>query len=836
MAALPITWRIEIDFDRDGSYTDVTQDAGLGNGALMSVQCQENQASQFTVVLSNRTGKYSTRNSSGTYWPYAGEEGIPVQLRATHNSINYTIWKGFVLDWDYNNDKPGRETVTIRCGDILALRGDDAVTVPYSSSYDVDGAFGAVFAAMGLAAGDYDVTVDSPQALPHFFVNNEPARETWAKLLSAEMGGWLGCPTNGKATFRPRNHYLGITSPTNWGDGTSIKGRMGKESRKRGDLVTKVEATLSPLVIGAGGTVVSSIIPSYVDISTGATISKALAPGETWGPIQIIPNRNGVQSITSTPVSTAGIDYLANSAANGSGSDRTSEITVTITAGGGYGHQAMVKNTHASNTSYVGLLVFRAIALTDAAGSEAGSLQSTSPTGSNDTGVGTVAWSNPTNIASSNDSRATVVLTGGQTSNYLEANALGFAIPSSAAVKGILFEVEASDDVQTTQALSVRVVKGGTALTTTTKTQVINTSEAYYGFGGPTELWGTDWTPGNINDVTFGCMVYVNSALADTYKVDHVKCTVFYEVPIGISNPRRSYISELAIPNSKVGKKINRHVEWVADDNLVRDFGHSELMKYRYPTEEITVVFQWRNDATVVEMLGLEYGQLKYYKDTATGARGMYADDYYRVVAHTHTITIGKVPYTTVRLRPSHLFHNIDDMAWDDFNRANDTSGLGTTPTGDVWIGSNWDINTNAARPDTASGVFAQFDLTNTDSKQLLQWSDLSGVEVVGFNARYVDVNNTYFVLASFDAGSPEVSLWKRVSGVLTNIDTVVWTPVATGELRYILRGSRHQVWLNRKRIINVADSALTAGTRVGMYGSGAGFFVDNYSAIGLAA
>lgn len=810
---------IEVDWDRDGTYTDMTADTGLGSGTQVTVNFPENGASQAVVAFENRDGAFSPRNRSGAYFPYAGEEGIPIRINAIHDGDTEPLFTGYIMDWELTSEGLNTQKVVLRAGDILALKSEDVVTVAHSSSLDVDGAFAAVFAAMGMVSADYDVSVDSPQALPHFFAQKQPASEVLSQLLSAEMGGSLYTTRIGKATFRPRNHFLGVSGATAWGDNTEIKPVAYRESRQRGELVTKVETSLSKFSVGAGGIVVWVGIPSFLDISTGATLSRALAPGEEWGPVQIIPNRNGVQSITGTPVITSGIDYLVNASADGTGLDRTSDVTVRVAPDPISVWACWVTNTHASDTLHAGFLQARAVALTDDGGSENGSRQETSPTGGLDSAAGTVAWTNETNIASSNDSDASVVLTAGQTSQYLTADAWGFDIPTIATIRGVLFEAELADGTQTTQAVSCRLIKGGTVLTVTTKSQVIGTSDAYYGFGGASELWGTSLTPEEVNAATFGCALFVPSALADTYTCDHVKATVFYSVPIGTSNNRTAYTNELEIPDLKVTRSRSFPVAWVDNDNLVRDFGHSELMKGRYPSEEIELKFAWKNDATRTEMIQLEYGQLKQYKDTGLVAHGLFADDYYRVVGYQHNITIGAVEFTTVRLRPANLFHNIDVMTWDQFERSDGAPGK--TPTGDTWTvtSGTWAISSGKLVA-TSSGHLdvseIEVDPGASDFKLLVQLSEL--VEDTGHlqtvRYRYVDSSNFWAVQRDTSTG-----IWKIVkvtAGAGTDVQTfTIPTGGATAELRMIVQGSRHRVYLDRRLIFTFTDSAHSSGTKV---------------------
>ena len=69
----------------------------------------------------------------------------------------------------------------------------------------------------------------------------------------------------------------------------------------------------------------------------------------------------------------------------------------------------------------------------------------------NDTAVGTVAWSNVSNVTSSNNSRATVALNFSQISNYVRCKPASLSsIPASASISGIVVSIERSCTVSNT--------------------------------------------------------------------------------------------------------------------------------------------------------------------------------------------------------------------------------------------------------------------------------------------------------------------------------------------------------------------------------------------------
>src|SRR5262249_35446820 len=64
--------------------------------------------------------------------------------------------------------------------------------------------------------------------------------------------------------------------------------------------------------------------------------------------------------------------------------------------------------------------------------------------GTSISGAGSLTWSNPTNITSSNNSYATRVMSGTTVTQYLRASNFGFALPAGATILGIVVEIERS--------------------------------------------------------------------------------------------------------------------------------------------------------------------------------------------------------------------------------------------------------------------------------------------------------------------------------------------------------------------------------------------------------
>lgn len=171
-----------------------------------------------------------------------------------------------------------------------------------------------------------------------------------------------------------------------------------------------------------------------------------------------------------------------------------------------------------------------------------------------DSAVGTLTWSSPSNAASSNDVRTFVAAfsgfaTGtGAISHYLKATNFGFAIAADQQIDGILVEIERNCNVngagRFTKDSIVKLVIGGTVsgsnlADTATKWP---TSDAYASYGGASSLWGLTPTYSDINGSTFGVVLSTTSD-DDNFKggtiasVDHIRITITHSTAAAAGQP-----------------------------------------------------------------------------------------------------------------------------------------------------------------------------------------------------------------------------------------------------------------------------------------------------------
>lgn len=155
-----------------------------------------------------------------------------------------------------------------------------------------------------------------------------------------------------------------------------------------------------------------------------------------------------------------------------------------------------------------------------------------SPTAASSSGP--PAWSNPTNVFALDGIVSSSLVPAGP-SGQLKASGYGFAIPSNATINGIqvVAQVAASvagnisdDIVQLTRA---GILVGSNHQNGNLWGTVIGPQT----YGSSLDLWGTTWTPADINNVGFGVAIvaFNNGSGTVTAKIDYISIKVFYTTP-----------------------------------------------------------------------------------------------------------------------------------------------------------------------------------------------------------------------------------------------------------------------------------------------------------------
>lgn len=159
----------------------------------------------------------------------------------------------------------------------------------------------------------------------------------------------------------------------------------------------------------------------------------------------------------------------------------------------------------------------------------------------------TVGYSPANNIFTSDNQYATASHCDccDQNTQCLFATGFGFSIPLSATINGIVVEIEKRASPNATiQDNALKLLKNNVELGTDhASPNPWGMSDQYYSYGSSTDLWGSTWTPSEINAPGFGVgfasisyTCFGNGPAATSY-IDHIRVTVHYtDMSTGISN------------------------------------------------------------------------------------------------------------------------------------------------------------------------------------------------------------------------------------------------------------------------------------------------------------
>lgn len=185
--------------------------------------------------------------------------------------------------------------------------------------------------------------------------------------------------------------------------------------------------------------------------------------------------------------------------------------------------------------------------------------------GYNTAGAGASAlaeWTSPGNVCAEDGVYAqSTAWTAGAETRKMEATQFGFSIPSNATIVGFRVRIKGKQNsgiADTGNTVKVGLTKDGTALVGSYDTDFAftTTNTAYERSDGSTEtnLFGTTWTPAEVNASTFGVLIVAESdgsaTIAD--QVDVVQVKVFYTLTASVTSGSWKAYPGLAVsPNNK---------------------------------------------------------------------------------------------------------------------------------------------------------------------------------------------------------------------------------------------------------------------------------------------
>ena len=166
--------------------------------------------------------------------------------------------------------------------------------------------------------------------------------------------------------------------------------------------------------------------------------------------------------------------------------------------------------------------------------SVAGTFEGGPGTAADVTGIGTVAWTNPSNALTNNATYAVATLpVTNHISHYLRLTNFGFSIPGGATVDGVKLTTYLLATTTSTlcEDASIKLVKAGSEAGNDKASSLFwPYTEGIQTYGGPSDLWGLTLAPADVNSANFGVSVAAQSLGGDTAgcDVDYVTLKIYY--------------------------------------------------------------------------------------------------------------------------------------------------------------------------------------------------------------------------------------------------------------------------------------------------------------------
>lgn len=147
-------------------------------------------------------------------------------------------------------------------------------------------------------------------------------------------------------------------------------------------------------------------------------------------------------------------------------------------------------------------------------------------------------WSNLNNIKANDGLFASMPFesTFFSAGNSLVTTNFGFSVPTTATINGITVAINRRQDNTSTQDSGIQLLKASTVVGTNKSTGASWPSTATtITFGSVSDLWGTTWTPAEVNGSGFGFQLDCvgNSFAGSQANVDYITITITYTPAAG---------------------------------------------------------------------------------------------------------------------------------------------------------------------------------------------------------------------------------------------------------------------------------------------------------------
>lgn len=318
-------WSVKVDWNNNGSFADANEDV---SASLLDLEFTIGRGSASDVIAAGR-GSFTLEDPAGVYSRYNAASPIygqmlpsrEVKIESVHSAVTYPGIRGIITDMAEGRRVNGIPTVTFQVTDGMELlRRATKVRTPLQESKRVDELIGTVLDAAGWSGArrNLDTAITT---LPRWWAFDGNAADLLRALALNELEGLAYLNGAGDVRFQGKDFRASAAVYA------TISDAVGSAlSIRQSDLIDRVSYTRAGLTQESAVSVLWSLSPQ----------GRMIMPGSTH-PLNTIEFKLalGGKALVS-PVAVT--DYNVNSAADGSGTDKTAQVTVDgFTAYGGGG-------------------------------------------------------------------------------------------------------------------------------------------------------------------------------------------------------------------------------------------------------------------------------------------------------------------------------------------------------------------------------------------------------------------------------------------------------------------------------------------------------------------
>ena len=326
-----LAFTVEIDWDDSGMFDGGDEDVSAA--ALYPLQTTRGRqaatdefgAGSCSFSLRNRDGKYTPFNASSALYPNV-LPGRDCRIQVDYNSVTYPVFRGAAspLGMDSGVERPVVEFEVLDAFERLRLGRTNTAVL---TDQRVDEIITAILDDISWPAGlrDLDVAVET---LDVFTNHNRLPINALQLAAKQELGGAVFIARDGDLTFQNRDY---------------------RSTRSVSAILSGTFETLSPdlrqedIVADVRGEYARFELESALSVVFSLNLPRSLPPGDTTFDIEVTgPGASNYQ----TPVAVT--DYDANASKDGSGGDKTNQVSFVIDSSDSGGATLTATNIDAS--------------------------------------------------------------------------------------------------------------------------------------------------------------------------------------------------------------------------------------------------------------------------------------------------------------------------------------------------------------------------------------------------------------------------------------------------------------------------------------------------------